>query len=410
MTGRHSLIGLGTRLGAGIAVLVVAYCATIDTWVRIARKDNPDAVLRVRPTDAVALAKVFDNRLIDDPAAPVPDTMEVRARTALNEQPLNPEALRLIGLWAASRHSPALSDRAMKLSARVTRRKAFVQFWLIERAVQRGDVPGAIAHYHAALSVAPSTRSVLFPILTTSLSNADIRAAVRPYIRQGTTWSADLLNAAITQGDPRDVAALMLPIAASLRTEPWRFTNAMLISRLTETGSAPLARLFVARVWPETRAQGLSDFGVTSATTDPRLGSLGWTLSTDGSVRASTDDNGGLNLEVDARTNDRAARRIWPVTGGRTYRFTQTVTPSSADLSLIAPRSIVMHWMAYCPMRGRRPVIWDLTARPGMPGPKASLIQVPGNCAALEFTLTVANSDEQNAAHIKLGSLELVEV
>ncbi len=398
MTGARS--GIILRGLVGTVVLMLAVWSGYEAWIAFARGTDPEAVLRVRPDDALALAKTFDRRSRDDQTAAVSASEEMQARGSLARQPLSRTSLRLIGLAASSRGDMVSADRAMALSDRVSRRDGPAQFWLIERSVQKQDIRGALAHYHVVLSVFPRSRTTLFPILTAALDSADIRRELAPYIVRETNWSVALLGAAAGEGDFRNVARLLFPIARSLRGQAFQVTNALLVSRLTRDGDAALAKRFVRAVWPEVPASAFA-FGVTGATTDARLGALAWSFNTQGAVVGRDNGAGGIDINAAPLASGTVATRIMQVEGHRSYLFAQrTAGNGSASIASTV-------WRAYCLTHGARTLIWEHVAPSGGPVADRSRIEVPKGCGAVEFVLTAAGGDGQDTAGALVDSLEL---
>ena len=387
---------LGSALG-----VTFAYSAAADAWVSIKRKQDPAAVLHWRPDDAVALGRLSDIAPSNDPKVAVSAEQAESARRSLVDRPLSRTSLRLIGLWAASRNDLDQADAAMALSDRVSKRDAVTQLWLIERAVHKNDVAGALAHYHAVMSVSPRARPMLFPILTVAISNGEIRAGLAPYIARPTNWAVDLLGAATNDGDPRNVALLVLPIASRLREDSFQVTNTLLVSRLARDGNIALAQQFVKAVWPDLDASALTDFAVTPATTDRRLGALAWTFNTANGVAAAPSGNGAIEINVDPLVRETAATRVVPVEGGRPYEFIERVRhPDDSP-------AVSVLWRASCMLPAGKPQIWQYVPRSSDgDGRDRARIEVPEGCNALEFVLSVSGPEGQSQGAISIEVLD----
>lgn len=390
----------------GLATTVVAANAGKDAWIAFARGSDPKAVLRVRPSDPVALARVIDQRGQGGEAIVVTPAEEKRARLALARAPLSRTSLRLVGLAAAAREDIAAADDAMAFADRVSRRDLPTQFWLIERSVQKGDIPAALAHYHAVLSVSPRSRTLLFPILTAAIDQPTIRQALSPYIVRQTNWSVALLGTAAGTGNPRNVVLLLLPIASHLRDQSFRVTNALLVSRLIQTGDTPLARLFVRSVWPSLSRTVFTNFRVSDNTTDERLGAFAWRFGATTGIVAHPVGDGGIDINADTLADGVAASRIMPIAGGRSYLFSQRVRSNGAT-AMAATR-----WQGFCLSGdGNRTPIWSHTSATDAAGATDRAgIDVPAGCSAVEFVLSASGGDAQGGAGATIDALELSPV
>ena len=394
------------RIAAGVLLGAAAIGASCFAWAdaRFAhlRTVNPVKAYAMRPYDAGAIGRALSLKLEEGRGASITDADVRYARASLLAAPLSRDVFKIMAVRAEAAGNSKAADTEMAMADRISRRESFVQLWLIERAVQRDDVPGALTHYNAVLSVHPELGSTLFPILASAISAPDIRKALASYVSRQANWTLNFLDAAVREGNPRDVALLLLPIADSVRSDAYQAIHSQLISRLAQKGDFALARQVAKAMISGFDDQALLRFAVDDQTTDARLGSLAWTFANTASISATANDGRGFSITVDPLANGAAVSRLVPVEGGKTYLFGHDIRyePGSAMAGL--------EWQAFCVSSQPKALIWEQAA------PKTStlshlqaVIHVPQNCRGLEFRLLVNGPDGQQVSSVNLQALEL---
>jgi tetratricopeptide (TPR) repeat protein len=176
-----ALIGVGAVTAAGVY-----------------RSRAPATVLRFMPLDARAKATLARNAAL----AGRPDAAALaRAREALRRELLAGDAVVALGIGAAVDGRMAAAEAVFTQAERWSRRNVAAQLWLIERAVQRDDLDGALVHYDRAMRVSPAVRATLFPILIAGAGDPRIAVRLNRMLRAGPTWRTDFLNHFLTESD-----------------------------------------------------------------------------------------------------------------------------------------------------------------------------------------------------------------
>lgn len=384
---------------AAAGLVLAAVPATNLSALAALRVNDPEAAYQVHPGDAVAASAVLSARLAEgaelelDPAA---------LRTALRMRPLSGDLLATQGLLLDASGQPQQALEAMRLASRISRRTAPANLWLIEAASASGDVPGAVAHYHAALAVHPELEKPLLPILAAGIAFPEVRAALRPYLAQPARWTGALLDEASKQAAPADLAALLSPLPKALLEEGYQARLAAILHRLAvEQGGEAAARL-AAQIIPGFAPETLRKLSLSAETRDARLGALAWNLK--GNERIAVDVRGDQVLEVTAQPLSRGqvAVRDLLVDGGLRYNLTQRVAMGS-DAGKVGLR-----WSAACVSRGGAQVFWDQQVPvSGEPVRYRSGFSVPSGCTAVRLALHVVGPDGQLPASLSIGELDL---
>lgn len=396
------LNGLSRNIRVGILAFVAlggAYAAWRDAFVNVVRSSNPTIAYAMRPDDAATFAALIDRRIADGKDTPLSAREIEIGRRAVSRSPINRAAVRILGVDAAMR-GDAAADRIMAIADRLSKRDAGTQLWMIERAVQRNDVAGAITHYHYALTLHPRLEPVLFPILANAIAEEPIRAALRPYILRQVRWVSPMLFHAIIHGDPRNVLYLLSPIANRIHSDAMDGVNARLISNLAEAGEVIAARDYALRATRGVDATALARLAASPTTTDGRLGNLAWSIDATSGITASANEDGGFDIQIDPLANGLVLSRILPVKGGRQYRFAMRVNPGQRQ------SEATWRWRLSCvPGNGQTPFWWQELSAGGEAGVFERDVTVPGNCRGIRFALSARGGDGQETASVSVGQL-----
>lgn len=392
----------------GILLAVGAIYGAYRSWddARFAhlRTSNPPRAIVVRADDAFSLGKVIDDRTQARPDVPISQADLERARLALIKAPLSRALLRIVGLNAVGDGDTSRADAALDMSDRVSRRDGLTQLALIERSVAKDDMNAAVRHYHAALSVHPELKPALLPILTRALSFPQVRSALAPYFARQAPWAADLMEDAITNGNPTDIAKLVIPVGDMVRGDRYDDLTARLISKLAERGDFVLAREVAVAVVPKANVHSLASVAVSDATTDARLGGLAWKLSDADRILATPNGLGGFDIDLEPLVRGQVASRLVPVSGGREYVFGQTLRGASEG----GATSLALNWQAFCLSAAPKALVWQQMLPVSRRTQRyESAIVVPPACTGLEFVLNARGPEGQQPGHAAIESLEL---
>jgi hypothetical protein len=340
------------RIAVVLVCAVAAVASARDAAVFALGDSDPALALRLRGDDPVALGAAVRQRIAAPDAA--------AARRALRAEPLAPEPL-----WILATVSPGdQAGRLLRLGERVTPRSLDLQLMLIEEAVARGDVPGAVAHYDRALSIAPGSSQVLFPILRQAIASPAIATALVPYLRADRPWVRDFLTYAIAEPQRRDWVADLFARYGGARAVPAHGPlESALIVRLVESGFYDQAQAAAVRL---AGPAALDQFGFTPATLDQRLVPLAWSLGNDG-----TRYEDGALIVTGGGT---AATRVMVLRPGRWVVQSAIGRPGA-------------QWTARCLSPASGAPFWQA------PLADRVVLDVPADCRAVRFSLEVRGDD-----------------
>lgn len=396
-------------LKGGLLTLVALASATYAAAfsLRAAERYNPawdkpgtfarDGIVRLH----AVLAQVGE-----DEAAQITAADAAAIRTSLIERPLNAQAIAVTGL---SKISASGSDKAanpfMALADRVSRRDPVSQVWMIEAASAAGDVPEAIRHYNAALSVKPELGAVLFPVLTGALGFAEVRDALKAPLKAGAPWMPSFIATAAASGDLDGALALAASAPERMKAPEYQQANASLLYRLVASGRLADAQKRARQVVPGLPDSALTDFGITTITRDDRLGNLAWRLTDNEGISTVAEEEGTVTAELQPLARGAVLAREIPVAGGQQYEFRQTVARTSGP----APSSL--RWQATCPAVEGTPLVWSqLVPTEERPTQYKSTFKVPAECYILKMEIVTVGPEGQLASSIRIYDLFLKNV
>lgn len=274
-------------IARGVAAALISalglYSITFSIGQVVAKAD-PRLAHRLAPYNAHVDA-LFAKSL-SGAAASVVDRRhaDLSALAALRRDPTMVVAVSTLGLNAQLRGDTALAQRWFAYSETLSRRDITTQLWLIENAVGRGDIAGALRHYDVALRTSPKAAQVLFPVLTSASADPAIRTALIRTLTARPSWSEGFLNyVADSQAAPGVIAELFLGLRRAGAIVPDN-ARASLVGKLIAAESLDDAWAYYAEGHPGADRRRSRDPQFTNAET-PSL--LDWVATTDNSMTVS---------------------------------------------------------------------------------------------------------------------------
>lgn len=213
---------------ACIVALWVAWKIVADTAAQNLADINPELALDWRATQRQALAQLAQQKVKDSDFADARDL----ALQSLLANPLDAQALSLLGIVAEREGDAAKAETLMRLAAVRTRRDATTQAWLFNLDVRHHEYASALAHMDALLNAYEGLWSQFLPILAAFTADPQSFAALERHLETNPIWRSWLLTT----------------FSESL-TDGKRLTQ--LFTALKQTGSPPRRdelRAYVARL------------------------------------------------------------------------------------------------------------------------------------------------------------------
>jgi tetratricopeptide (TPR) repeat protein len=190
------------RVLIGMATLAGAVLVTAPTVALTLGRYNSDLGLRFWPIGAAVQASKASELVATNLSVPTLERADRLSRAALRREPINVTAARVQGLIAAARGQERNTLAWFDYAERLSRRDFPVQTMLIELAVARGDIDGALVHYDRALRTKKAAGDVLFPVLFSATADPNVLPALTRLLRTRPEWWYDFTVRWQTQQPP----------------------------------------------------------------------------------------------------------------------------------------------------------------------------------------------------------------
>jgi len=389
-----------SALRVAIATIAAGACVAAlwsgaVTWLDRA---NPSLAARIAPENARI---VLTAAQADVAAGQSPSDPGVRrlVGAALARDATLPGAIELRALDAQGAHDDARAARLFELSSAISRRSLPTRLWLIQRAVDRGDVEGALGDFDIALRTSSAAPDILFPVLARAATDPTLAAPIARRLDRPEDWRIAFLHYAITEAR---AAMGVSDIMLRMRDRPAIAAAGIdqtLVGELVVEQNFALARRVYDAFHPASASSALvrdPDFSHPELTFP-----FGWTLTEKGDAGAERNlVEGASSLAYQApRVGDAQVATQLLLLGPGAYRVS-TRTAAAGDEGSAAP-----YWTLTCAQPGGAQIA--LLDQPPAAGATASadFDVVPG-CPAQWLVLSVRSSDAPSRA----GAIAWVDI
>jgi hypothetical protein len=394
--------------GTAVAITVVAFLLVIlivqTGLAGFARYNAPEQTLRWAPGDARALAGVAELTLTADAGPQQRARAAFLARASIRRDPTLGTPFRVLGFVAEANGDRARAKALIEHAALLSRRDLPTQLWLIDQAVARADMTGALMHFDIALRTSTLAPAILFPVLANALTEPDVVDALALTLASRPSWRDRFLADAIDKS-PAMAGLVRLGEQLADRKSPLDATQTQqLLTRLTAASAFPLLARMRPAIVPSAAGRGLLlDPGFDA---EAGMFPFGWTLfETSGlSARrmpnASTGSGLHLVFQADTGRGGELARQLVFLRPGN-YRL-QWIGGHNAPDRIGAPV-----WSVTCPTAPPRSLLSaDMVQASGAQRGFGDFA-VPADCAGQWIQLAArANNSPQGVA----GWIDRVEI
>jgi len=357
--------------------------------------------------DGKVLTKQFDQAVISQTKTKDLASWRDAALHVAERNPLEAGAVRIIALTSVAMDGKLDVARArMRLSEAISARDLPTQFWLLEDAVTRGDVAEVLRHYDRALSAHPDSKKLLFPVLTTAISDPLIRTELVPYIRLNRPWSYEFIGSAIDKAEnTADVADLLIKTGGSRAVSTNRPLETMMLAKLVSQNQIDIAQRYAQWMAPSGEArESLGAFGFSAVTMSRDLRPFTWSIVEDLIVDTRLDEENGLVVAAGSGTGGVAADRVMVLGHGK-WRFAQHI-----EMPRLSPMAFAFWTISCLADNGARQILKDDIAQQPGNQRRSAVIDIPNDCRATRFRLTVRGSEAQEDSTITIRSVSLVRM
>ena len=243
---------------SAVALAWIGWQIIANTAADTSARTDPASALEWRPDSAVALGTLAQQHL-SLAATGEADLAGVTglANHAVVTDPLDADAISLLGLAAAVRGDTDDADGLMRVAAARSLRETGAEMWLFERALQRADFAAAIASADTIMRTQPDVGNEVYPSLVELSSDAAGQAAMIGALARDPPWRGWFLE---QLPQTPDGLAIADPLLAGLAKTAAPTRTAELdpyLEKLVDYGSFQLAFLTWLRFLPPEEAKSV---------------------------------------------------------------------------------------------------------------------------------------------------------
>lgn len=193
-----------------VAACVLGYVSTTQTFAYAVSKSNPERAYAIAPGDG-RIAGALARQIAVGGAVPIDRARADRlARQGLAAEPLAVTALTALALDTQVAGNTAQARRLFAHSDALSRRELGTRLWLIEDAVARSDIKGALRHYDIALRTEKGAPDLLFPVLAQAITDPAISNALVDVLYARPVWGETFTTYLATSGEAPTASAVLL--------------------------------------------------------------------------------------------------------------------------------------------------------------------------------------------------------
>jgi hypothetical protein len=323
------------------------------------------------------------------------------ARLALRQDATAVPAIATLGINAQVRGDTAAAREIFAYSERLSRRDLRTRLWAIEDAVGRNDIPAALRNYDIALRTSRVAPDLLFPVLASAISEADIRRGLVMTLAKRPPWGQLFIGYVAENGpDARATAAFMSGLQQSGIPQP-DGSAAALMARLLAEGHVDDAWRYYAAITPGADRRRSRDPNFTAN----RMTPFDWNPLGDSGIATTIQrgDRGGI-FDFVAPSN----------LGGPLLRQTQMLPPGKYRIEgrsagIDQPDATLPYWLLSC-ADGHEVGRVTIPASARMKGRFSGEFNVPAGCPTQQLTLVAKPSDQISGVTGQIESAQLTPV
>jgi hypothetical protein len=399
------------RLSIIVATPFLLWHSISLTAANVTREKTPEVALKLRPSDAGALAKRNDFNLVQDAKSGKWRVSVADAQRSLIAEGLNPRAVRQLAFAAENGGDAEKARLLVNQAERMTRRDIGTQLWLANRLASLDNLKGALRHIDLGLRATPESHALLFPLLTQALTTSDFQAEFAPYISTSAPWLGAFINYAFSKPENLDILSQSIVLAGGLRSNAKSdVLNTQMINLLASGGHYSEIQPYY-KTWKNPDRSLFSDISLKPSGIDPRNGPLAWSANQNVDIDAAivaADDGKGYSIDLTIGPGKRraAAQKILYLQPG-TYRF-GAVHLFNADAANGA-----MNWEWAC-IAGRNTEvltthIFRAADVKGASAAQAAVISIPAGCPIQRLTLLAVAGDGAEDTNISVRQLRIMK-
>ncbi len=314
---RRSVGEWGVRGISALAVASLGYVGVVQSLAYGLRGSNAERAHALAPWDGRISAALAQRLSRPEAASATRAQASSLASAALRQDPTAVVAASTLAINVQILGDVRRAERLANYAEFLSRRDLATQILLIENAVTRNDVAGALRHYDIALRATSKSTGILFPVLAGAIADPEIRPALTRTLAKRPPWSALFLEyASANSPDPRATSLLFgdlvragYPISEMSRT--------LLIDTLASRGFFDDAWSLYVSFRRGADRQSSRDPELTADLVHPTV--FDWRAVTDGGISASL-QRGMLDFAAPSSVGGTLAEQVQLLAPGQ-YRL-----------------------------------------------------------------------------------------
>lgn len=384
-------------LRGGLAVVAagLGYASTKQTLAVVVSRTDLKQAYAMAPSDGRISGKLAEKLATTKETPRARANTAFIARQALIAEPLAVSAVTALALTTLFDGNVVEARKLFVHSDALSRRELGPRLWLIEDAVTRKDVPGALHHYDIALRTSRNARDVLFPILAQAVADPAIASSLTTTLQQRPSWGSDFLTYAGGLGpDPIVTAGFFHRLAVAGVAIP-EVAKVTVVNALAKTGSYRESWAFYRTLHPGVDPRRLRDPDFTAGLQTPSV--FDWMpMMQDAGVNASI-SGGVFDFSAPSMVGSVVLQQVQRLPPGQ-YRL------QGVSAGIDQPQETAPYWRLSC-INGRELGRIILSNSDTDSGRFAGTFAVPADCPVQTLQLVARPSTATGGA---AGQIERV--
>ena len=386
------------RLALAAGVVVLGYYSVTFTLAQVVVKRDPALAYRLAPYNGRITAAYATS--LSGPDATPKDRVraDALAKRALQQDPTVVAAAATLGVNSAIRNEQAAARRYFAYAQKLSRRDLRTQLFMIEDAVQRNDILGALHQYDMTLRVQPPLGEMLYPVLASASEDAAIRRELVKTLVSRPLWGESFISFIARNGTNPKVSAVLfrdlrgagVAIPETAQTDA---INALIAGEQTNE-----AWSYYATIRPATDRRRSRDPRFAANLETPSQ--LDWTPINDGSGITTSIQGGIFDFAAPASVGGPMLQQLQLLPPGR-YRL------SGHSVGIEQAASALPYWTLRC-QNGRELGRVEVPNSNVANGTFSGTFTVPADCPVQTLVLTARASDAVAGLSGQLDRVELV--
>ena len=384
---RRSAREWGVRSTLAVVTALLGGLTLAHTLANTMRVTQPDQAHALASSDASITALVAEK--LSGPSSTTADRMRADrlALAALRSDATVVSAAATLGLNAQIKGNARQAQQWFRYAERLSRRDLRTQLSMIEFAVGRNDITGALRHYDIALRTSRVAANLLFPILRSAVSDPKIRVALIQILAFKPVWSEPFISQmASFAKDPNSAAALFDGLTRAGGDVPEK-ARALVITRLIEAGQIDSAWAYYTSIRAGVVRTQLRDSRFAAQLTNPTP--FDW--------QSSAEDGIAVVIQSEGRQSGLVDFSAPSGIGGLLLRQVQVLPPGkyvfeAHGTGIEQPEESRPYWVLEC-VGGQEVGRASLPNSTGTGRSVRAVFEVPVNCPMQYLSLNAQPSD-----------------